>query len=242
MIFDSAKAELVYHAATNGYPERAVEFHTLCGPLIESIAASVSGVRYADLVQDGHLKVQLVLNARSYDPAKGRMYSFLSRILRNYMLDILRAEHRNPIVCELLDGANCVEIAEPLPHKDWDCVIAYIRRRFPSIESSAMCGISEYMIDAVTESCAGMSRGIVRTLCNTYLLHRHVANVLYSTTAAVCRMEVMGHAWKPNVPSALSLVCSRQLELSLMPEMVLYMGDEGMANIRRVFEGSYVKF
>ncbi len=238
--FDSEQAEQLYWLAVRGDAQAAATLHECSQPLFEVIAWSVTGSSdvHDDLTQEAHLKLALVLQQDTYCPSRGSMYSFLSVIIKNHMIDVLS---RRGWICEDLNegadvpaGANLDEVK----HK----IAEYTLRRFSKVDPHVTMDATLYVIDATVESVNDRSRGIIRTMCAMYMMERSTAWSIYWSVVAVLRMEFADEVidWQTNIPKALAAIEEHGC-LSVLPELTLLSGD-AVEDMARIFKGSYVKF
>ncbi len=72
-----------------------------------------------DVMQDSFVKIWK--NCKEYDPSKGRLFTWLVRIVRNQAIDALRKENRNASI----QGASADVIMEITPSDDRDLTVNF---------------------------------------------------------------------------------------------------------------------
>lgn len=246
-IFDSARAEAVY-AQYRRTGDLALETEMLkqSEALIGAIAASVGRNEYDDMFQEGAVKLVDIMRRGVYDPDRGSMYSFLSRVLTNHMLSVLRSGQDY----DELDEDYAIAMAD-IGARGFNAepIIAYGLDRFSGLacDQFLIGDMVTYTVQAILESCNDGYRGAVRTMLTMYNLDRpmfmrkQIANTVYFSMLAVARMESMGYAWSENVECALELAGSDGSHTSLVPEVVLLFGPGLACVLTLVFRGWFIK-
>lgn len=245
--FDSALvAELYDEYRMTASREVLTDIHEASRQLIEVLAVSMrdSLVSHDDLCQEGHIKLQELVFQGSYNRSRGSMYSFLTSALRNRMLDMIRGERDHDDISEydeLLsgNGLHSVSVSHSV-HTDELC--SYMDKRFPSLRDEIVNGAVKYILAALQEGCSGGYKGVVRTLCTTFVSDRPMASAVYFSTLSIIRMDCMGYDWLIHRDDALLLLDDCTMERTLMPEVVLLLGMAGATVLSFVFGGYYVKF
>jgi hypothetical protein len=205
--------------------------------LIEVIANSIDVRKKDDLTQIGHLHLHRLVQDGIIDLSRGDLYSFLSRALKNKMLDEVKNERY------------CDELTDDIPHNthnymdisDVMCDTAdYAEGRFFSLHKSVARDAAEYVINGCIESVIGKSRGVVTTLELFYPFDsRNLAYVFYVSVSTFARLVINGQ--KAFIVDALS-TSRAGLEHTLIPEVALVLGLEATSILRHSLKGSYVKF
>lgn len=235
MIFDNELVKQLCNDYIHTHNDALLEqIHTSSRPLIEAVASTIDFDR-DDLIQIGHLKLHKLLQDGVIDVDKGSLYSFLSRVLKNCMIDEVRAIKQYQ---ELTDDMELYEYSEPMI-ADTEDVKSYAVDRFPSLHSSVVVDAAEYIMRSNAESVNGKSRGAVTTLDLFYPFgSRNLAYVFYMSVNTYVKSRLSGQ--KLWVDDALSMVC--ELEHTLIPEVALVVGLEITELLRLSLRGSYVKF
>lgn len=246
MIFEEDLAQQAWVEYTSTRDKAALHrLHELTVSLIEVIALSVCPDQFDDLVQEGHLKLQTVVESELYNGTRGTLYTFLSSALRNHMLDVLRRDSRQ--ACDDL-GDDEIESCLAMPVISYSCIdvdaaMGYGIRRFPSLHNSISADATRYIISSKLEAVSGGSRGVIRTLCCMYDLDRVISRTLYFSMTILVRMMSLGLDWSVYQDQALAIVNDEySMEISLVPEVVLMLGRQQADVMSAVFSGSYVKF
>jgi DNA-directed RNA polymerase specialized sigma24 family protein len=241
-IFDSARAEAVY-AQYRRTGDLALENEMLeqSEALIGAIAASVGRNEYDDMFQEGAVKLVDIMRRGVYDPDRGSMYNFLSRVLTNHMLSAQRSNHGYD---ELSEDYAIAPLADVCAGSfNTDPIIQYGLERFVGLAPDAFLigDMVAYAVQAILESCCEGYRGAVRTMMTMYALDRPIVSTVYFSMLAVARMESMGYAWGENVEYALELAGSDGSHTSLVPEVVLLLGPGLGCILALVFRGWFIK-
>lgn len=237
MIFQSGDVEKLYRRYRHsGNAELLEQIHSSSRSLIEVIAKSVDPEQFDDLVQEGHVKLHMLVQDGNYIPSRGPMYTFLDRALRNHMYDYLRKQ-RGESVEYLLDAIGTEPV---LATDEFDVteLLEYESRRFSSLDD----GLVREAIGYIVSNDNSGYKGAVRTLVMTYSISRQLATTMFRSTQAVLRMDCMGYDWQANKADALEVVGLCGTEITMLPEVVLLFGKEAALLQSMVFGGAYVKF
>jgi hypothetical protein len=105
-----------------------------------------------------------------------------------------------------------------------------------------MKDVSTYVVEAMIEGCSGLCKGAARTVSTMYPISKHASLIICRACLSVCRMEALGHPWRDNIEVALELASVKHMEMTLVPEVVLLIGSESADKVKRIFDGSFVKF
>jgi len=241
-LFESSHVEELYRRyRVRGDKVLEGDIHEQASALIGAIAASVDGATYDDLYQEGHVKLNEVLRRGMYDPQRGSMYSFLSRVLTNHMISEVRGQRTLDMLDDDTTGANGVAMSGGTI--DVNRILDYGIARFASVtpDRHMLDDIINYNIRAILESCADGYRGAVRTIVALYSLDRAIVNTIYFSILSIIRMECMGHSWYMYADDALSLAQASGATTSLVPEVVLLLGPGLGCVLSMVFRGWFIK-
>lgn len=164
MIFDSVTAkELYIEYAKSRDPVLLERLHVMVSDLIKVIALSLDrNEYYDDLVQEGHLKFhRIIINLQFRVDSPAAMYTFLSKVLRNYMIDYLR---KIRATCDL-DSITLT--CDDIYRCDTTTLDTWFNRYYPDRFPSLYHGYNyaEYAYDAIIE-LVNRNKAI-----NTLLLH-----------------------------------------------------------------------
>lgn len=186
MIFDSNTAKLLYieYASTHD-PVVLERLHGLANDLISVIAVSLNkDWCYEDLVQEGHLKFhQIIIKQQFRIDSPAAMYTFLSKVLRNHMIDYLRKIKD----CADLDSMIYLCAAD---YQDCDTEYNnelfehYYPDRFPTLQRGF--AYAEYVYEAILE-CINRNK-IVDTLVLDPKLSRPYALAVYRSVNSFLRI------------------------------------------------------
>lgn len=233
--FDSIAVKNLYMLAVRGDVTAIECLHKACDPLIRVIAFSVdgSGRQTGDLIQEGHLKLQLMVRDKQYSVGRGRStYAFFSTALRNHMVDCVRKgcrEYPSEEVYVNADGD------QPVIDKRWEGIVEYAAKRFPDVSEHVAADAACYVIDAVIETANKQSRGIIRTLRSVYGMNQETAYAFYWVMVSLLRMELLGVGRQMKMNGT-------ELGPNLFPELSLLLGKQGAELVQKVFGGAYMKF
>lgn len=184
--------------------------------------------------------MQRIVVESLYDPSRGSsMYSFLSKTLKNAMIDYLRKEREDlELPDELLGDNHHSQTEEKHSTENY---VGYMMRRFPTIDLAVVDRIVSYAVTSTHEGVNDGCKGAVRTMCVEYGIGRRWSSTMYSVVLALMRMDALGIDWKLNVEDALR-IANNGTALTLIPELVLLNGADMVRGEVKVFAGSYIKF
>jgi hypothetical protein len=245
MILDDKKAVSCYKDAVMEMPGASDRFHELVNPLIEIIACSLveDHDTRTDLIQEAHLKLRLFVANDTYEQTKSSMYTFLSRTLRNNMLDWLRKRNRydryhyNPD-----DQETSYDEPPPIdPNElmDFESLKDYMSWRFPSLHVMVIEDATEYVGCSILEGTCSQGRRIIRTLEHAYPFNHHQAYIFYHSLLIYLRSYA---SQRRLYEDAALTIAKKGSEFTLVPETALLLGDSKASRLVQVFSGCYVKF
>lgn len=243
MIFDNEKAEaLLQKIRSDGLAEDIAVLHEMARPLIEVIAHSVCSSRFEDLVQEGHLKLQNVVSQDKFESGRGKLYSFLSVVIRHSMLDVINRDRDLVLVEDFLCGD--LEDASVLYESiNKDAVVRYLSARYMNMyDDSVLRDIVSYVVDACVEGVCEGQRGIVRTMISEYGICRGEANALYISAVVAIRMEMLYVDWTDNIDAAVEIAKMSKFLWTSIPDLALILGMDIALVLTIIFRGVYVKF
>ena len=239
MIFEATKVEsLLNQYSVNGKSQTTVqEIHKLSDPLIKHLAYGISPVYADDLIQEGHIKLYNVIVAEKYKSDKGNLYSFVRTLLTNCMIDFLRRGdicQELPVTLGIESPFYCGAMI------DMNLVNAYMVERFPSLHSSVSVDAASYVIQGICEQVCGKSKGIIKTLELLYPVHKPLSQIFYHSISIVLRYMTINYDCSADDFSA-AIQMAKEKEDTLLPEIVLVLGNTQAALFMKIFNGIKVK-
>lgn len=190
MIFNSDAAEQLYINYIRTKDVTSLEkLHLLANDLIKVIALSLNrDDYYDDLVQEGHLKLHQIIQKHQFrTDTPAAMYTFLSKVLRNHMIDYLRKSKP----CVNLDSIAGVATFDAnhgydTSYRD-ELFDHYYPSRFPTLDNGY--AYASYVYEAVQESIT--RNKIVNTLMLNPLNRAHALFIYRSVNSFLCITSVM---------------------------------------------------
>lgn len=239
MIFEAARVEsLLDQYSANGESQNTIlEIHKLSDPLIRHLAYTISSAYADDLIQEGHVKLFNVIISKKYKSGKGNLYSFVRTVLTNCMIDFLRRVN----ICQELPTALGVESSFYYGAMiDTNLVDNYVVNRFPSLHSSVSIDAASYVICGICEQVCGKSKGIIKTLELLYPIQKPLSQVFYHSISIVLRyMIINSDCTTDDFSSAIRMAVEK--ESTLLPEVVLVLGDSQTALFMKIFKDVKIK-
>lgn len=203
-------------------------------PLAIYIAA-----RYADntedLVQEALIKVMTSLD--HYDVSKSNLHTYFATVIRNSCIThYCKAKTYDSVENYCLEEFENSPIAKTTDEtKIWDeCeleeLISRNKERFPSLSSVVIEQATTSIYYTTRDGIHNKSRGIVGLLVNKLKINRNVANIFYKSTISYMRMKYLSN-------SSSSKSISKTPEISILPEVREFMGEEQYQKFVCVFSG-----
>jgi hypothetical protein len=112
----------------------------------------------------------------------------------------------------------------------------YATRRFPSLHNSVAANAANYTIHGICEQVCGKSKGIIKTLELLYPVSKPLSQIFYHSIAIVLRYVIVNpDCLIDDFSSAIQI--AKEKENTLLPEVVLVLGDEQAALFIKMFKG-----
>lgn len=226
MIFDSITAKQLYINYVDTDDNIALEkLHVLANDLIKVIAMSLNrDDYYEDLVQEGHLKLHKILRQHQFRiDTHAAMYTFLSKVLRNHMIDYLRK--CKP--CVDIESVTHLQASDNYIICDTDYVDElfdhYYPQRFPTLKHGY--DHASYVYEAVQESIT--RNKIINTLTLNPNLLRSQALAIYRSVNAFLGITSVLSITPAHLSNSL-LHAHNSNEFTLYPECIMAECDSVM--------------
>lgn len=201
--------------------------------------ATYIAARYSDntedLVQEALIKVMLSL--QHYDINKANLHTYFATVIRNSCIThYCKSKNYDSVesyCLEDIENSSIAKSSDVIPLWD-ECelqeLIARNRQRFPSLSPEVVEQATTSIYYTTRDGIHNKSRGIVGLLVKTTTLNRTAAKIFYKSTLSYMRMKYLSN-------SSSSKSISKTSEISILPEVKEFMGDELYERFVCVFSG-----
>lgn len=233
MIFDNDKATALLHKYRDTEDQYILgEFLEECRGLISVIASNyaTSEEHKDDLMQEARWQILKVLKDYDFSMNK-KLYSWLSIVIRNAIIDSIRKERPTQELNEFMSDDREEDDSEYIVDVAGEMLNWFISR-FPSIvkEETAYELLESILADIMDQACG--KRKLINNLKEHYGLSQADAKILCDAVIVKLRMllgENVQNLLKPN-------------EKSLEPELQEIVGKDSYYHTKLIFKGLSLKF
>lgn len=187
-------------------------------------------VTQEDLMQEARLKLIQVIHL--YDPSRGTLFSYISNVARNVMVDYLRKHGKpNTDLHDIEDTGDGITDFEYLATLEYQ-LLEWFQGRFPTMIPVHLSQevLESLLTDILDENCG--PRKIVKYLQEDFGLTRQDATLIHGAVVLKLRLlvgEVKRNSTKPP-------------ERSYHPELATVIGYDNYERTRKIFSGYNLRF
>jgi RNA polymerase sigma factor (sigma-70 family) len=205
--------------------------------LARHIANNYTSAEIDDFSQEALIKVMSSLD--HYNPDISNVHTYFSTVIRNSCI----TQYAKAKSCESIesDSIQDVENSEYMQVNDADsseedCYVEELIdrniSRFPSMSPEVIAQATKLIYCLTRDGTHNKSRGVVSALVNTCNMSRISAKVVYRSTIIHMRMELLSNAS--------TTISVKNQEMSILPELREFLGDEPYARFLCTFTGTTI--
>lgn len=205
-------------------------------PLATYIAKNYNSEDTEDLVQNALLKIITCLD--HYNPDVSNVHTYFSTVIRNSCIThyVKTKTYMSAESVHLDDIENSAVFQSFDNSEQDDCdekeLILRNMERFPSLKDDIIAEATRTIYRLTRDGMKNKSRGIVSTLVKKYGLSRTYAKTVYRSTIIFMRMQ--------NISNSSCKYNDKLIEMSIMPELREFLGEESYGKFICVFSGTSI--